>query len=103
MKGLQTKIKTMTCRMQARRYVELSSGSHSSSTNRPIWLRLNDLDAGMVMADDPPMTIPIPCKPTFYDIAWQRIGGDFSMDAVDKVLAANQSKKSGGILGWFNS
>jgi RNA-binding signal recognition particle 68 len=119
----------MKCRVEATRFLELQamsrSGSSSNSagggsgigktTDRPLWLRLDDLDAGTgVLADQPPLLIPIPYKPVFYDLAYDHI---FDHDQGLKTLQSyiqehgggsgdatkNTSGGGGGFFGWFSS
>ena len=101
---LITKIKAMTCRLEAARYVQQKSSGTSLRTDRPLWLRLEDSDAGTVLADDPPLFIPIPSKPTFFDIAWQHIGGDDLSGVstvLDEYLANHPEPKTSGGGGLF--
>ena len=80
-------------------------------TNRPLLQRLDDWDAGEVLADDPPMFMPIPCKPVFYDLAWD-YASDLSkpVDVVERFIEENTvpeepepAESSGGIFSWFSS
>lgn len=88
----------------------VSSSTNGHSTKRPLLLRLDDEDAGMVLADEDLMPMPIPCKPVFYDLAY-----DIATDAspyldtlqsyVDKHTAPSElepEEKTGGrLLGWL--
>lgn len=103
---LASKIQALMTRAEALRYLQTQAASGGSSkSDRPLWLRLDDLDAGSVLADDPPLTIPMPCKPAFYDVAWQYVGGEFPMEELDEYIATHEPKStaSGGILSWFSS
>ena len=109
LEDLLTQVRVMSCRVEATLYLQThhqgSSSSSSQPTDRPLWLRLHDLDAGTVLADDPPLAIPIPTKPAFFDIAWQHIGGDLPTGVVDDYLArhAEEPKSSSrGILSWLS-
>lgn len=86
-------------------------------TVRPLLLRLYDLDGGSLdapIADLRPM--PLPCKPVFYDLAYDyALDPSMSIDAVESFVRehtvapsteededdVNETKGSGGILGWF--
>jgi hypothetical protein len=109
-----------TAAIQAAMYLQGGGGKHAtkeqpslaSSTTRPLLLRLDEPDAGMVMAQVLPM--PIPCKPVFYDLAY-----DYAVDATEAVHKietyvgehtvqpepveeeVDANKKGGGLLGWF--
>jgi hypothetical protein len=106
LEDLGSKIRALMTRAEALRYLQTQAATGGSSkSDRPLWLRLDDLDAGSVLADDPPLIIPMPCKPAFYDVAWQYVGGDFPLDDLDEYIAAHEPKSSssGGILSWFSS
>jgi signal recognition particle subunit SRP68 len=103
---LSVKIRALMTRAEALRCLQTQAASGGSTkSDRPLWLRLDDLDAGNLLADDPPLTIPMPCKPAFYDVAWQYVGGDFPLDELDECIAAHEPKSktsfSGGLLSWF--
>jgi hypothetical protein len=103
---LASKIQALMTRAEALRYLQTQAASGGSSkSDRPLWLRLDDLDAGSCLADDPPLTMPMPCKPAFYDVAWQYVGGEFPLDELDEYIAAHEPKStsSGGLLSWFSS
>jgi RNA-binding signal recognition particle 68 len=95
------KIKAMKCRVEATKYLESTAEGFATSTQRPLWLRLDDLDAGQVLADDPPLPIPMPCKGVFYDLAWQQVVPPVT--ALEEYISAHETKKSRGFLGWFGS
>eukprot|EP00977_Amphora_coffeiformis_P017290 scaffold5538_cov159-Amphora_coffeaeformis.AAC.8 len=104
LQDLKTKIGTMQCRTEANRCLEVAGASTGiKTTNRPLWQRIDDLDAGSVLADDPPSTIPLPCKPTFFDLAGTFVADSVSTDALDEYIRENEPKKesSGGLFGWF--
>jgi hypothetical protein len=77
--------------MQAALYLQQGGGKNSRrrgetnnarSTNRPLLLRLQDDDPGMVLADDDLLPMPIPCKPVFYDLAY-----DYATDSSQGIAA----------------
>jgi hypothetical protein len=106
LKDLAGKIQALMTRAEALRFLQTKSATGGSTkTDRPLWLRLDDLDAGSVLADDPPLTIPMPCKPAFYDVAWQYVGGDFPLDELETYISTHEPKSasSGGLLSWFSS
>ena len=86
----------------------------AQSTKRPLLWRLDDDDAGLVMADDM-LPIPIPCKPVFYDLAYDyAMDGTEALDALQMYVqehTVEQSEpedgetdqKGGSLLGWFTS
>mmetsp|Transcript_32538 Transcript_32538/g.43257 ORF Transcript_32538/g.43257 Transcript_32538/m.43257 type:complete len:114 (+) Transcript_32538:1053-1394(+) len=75
---------------------------------RSLLSRLDDFDSGgktFHLVDVPPHLEPIPCKPTFFDIALNHVG-EFPMEElqmfVDEYSKEKQEQqRSGGILGWF--
>ena len=76
-KALESKLHGVTCGIQA----ALALSAHRDlvqKSNRPLLHRLNENDAGSILADVPPQTIPIPCKPVFYDLAY-----DMAIDMTD--------------------
>ena len=107
---LHVHVLAMIARVSAVRFLEQGEADTASSkaTNRPLWLRLRDLDAGVVLADqDPsPILMPIPCKPVFYDVAWEHVTDSMSsMNVLDDYIARSepQKTKSGsGLFGWFS-
>jgi hypothetical protein len=108
LQDLQTKISVMQCRIEATRYLEIRGTSTGiQTTQRPLWQRLNDLDAGPVIADDPPVTIPLPCKPTFFDLAGTTLSDQVPYEALDVYLEEQEpqtkTSSSGGLFGWFSS
>lgn len=112
LKGLSelvVKIEYLSCRVEATLLLQsqqsIALAPSARQTNRPLWLRLDDYDAGPVLVDDPPVPIPIPCKPAFYDIAWQHVGSSFPVGALEEYIAKQQkqTKKSAGFFGWFSS
>jgi RNA-binding signal recognition particle 68 len=98
---LVLKIKAMRCRVEATKYLETSADGFATSTQRPLWLRLDEMDSGPVLADDPPLPIPMPCKGVFYDIAWQHVTSPVA--ALEDYIALHETKKSRGFLSWFGS
>lgn len=105
LQDLKIKISTMQCRVEASRYLELVGASSGiKSTQRPLWQRLEDLDAGPVIVDDPPVTIPLPCKPVFYDLAGTYLADSVQTSALDEYIQENEPKKqsSGGLFGWLS-
>lgn len=99
---MSVKIKAMKCRVEATKYLESSTMGFSSNTDRPLWLRLDELDAGTVLTDDPPIPIPMPCKGVFYDAAWQHVAANVSLAEIKDYIAAHEPKKS-RFLGWFGT
>jgi hypothetical protein len=95
-------IQAATCRLEATRYLEQNDAGSGYKSDRPLWLRIDDPDSGAVFVDDPPLPIPMPCKPVFFDIAWQHVGA--SELAVDEIqqLIDDLSPKKGGLLSWFS-
>lgn len=119
-------IEAETCRAAAgaflakRRGGGSSSGvaSSSSSTSRAVMgggsgflRRLDDFDASSAscgcdpptrLADVPPLPEPIPCRPTFFDVALNHVG-EFQAEELAAHVNAHQEKKSGGgLLSWFS-
>ena len=87
-----------------------ANGSRRRTTKRPLLLRLQDQDAGTVLAGDL-QPIPIPCKPVFYDLALDHALDTASslnpiQDYLDEHTVKTEpepSPKSGGkgLLGWL--
>lgn len=108
---LDGKIKTMRCRAEATKFLASSSaaakgdggGVGNRKTNRPLLLRMDDLDAGTssVLADDPPLPIPMPCKPSFFDVAWQHVDVDINLEDIDAYINAREPTKKGFLSSWF--
>jgi len=113
---LETYLQATMARVKATQYLESEEKSQETASSktsvtskasiRPLWLRLKDLDAGIVLADqDPsPITLPIPCKPVFYDVAWEQVTDTSdSLQVLDGFISSNEPKKSGGggFFGWF--
>mmetsp|Transcript_41145 Transcript_41145/g.63392 ORF Transcript_41145/g.63392 Transcript_41145/m.63392 type:complete len:612 (+) Transcript_41145:140-1975(+) len=89
-----------------------AAAATTKSTDRPLLLRLDEADAGTVMAEVLPM--PMVCKPVFFDIAY-----DYAMDtteSVERVRAfveehtaqpeeeekeETTASGGGGLLGWL--
>lgn len=78
-------------------------------------MRLNDWDAGdgnqigggrgrpdhpaVVWADNPPLPMAVPCKPSFFDVAWQHLPRDDSIaDEIGSYIASHEPKRS--FLDW---
>jgi len=106
LEDLTSKIDAMICRAEATRFLTNSGtgGGSSLKTDRPLWLRLDDFDTGAVLADNPPLPIPMPCKPSFFDLAWQHIDTDntSSLDTIQEYIASKEPAKTGGFLSsWF--
>jgi len=123
MEALEKEIKGAKFRAEACAYLARSGGgsttkSSSSSKSsgggggvvagRSLLSRLDDFDSGgktFHLVDVPPHLEPIPCKPTFFDIALNHVG-EFPMEElqmfVDEYSKEKQEQqRSGGILGWF--
>lgn len=111
---LKVHIQAMAARVESSRFLEqeeknadTASALTSKTTNRPLWLRLKDLDSGTVLVDDDPspLILPIPCKPIFYDVAWERVTDTMASSRIlDEFITANEPKKSsaGSFFGWFS-
>ena len=107
--NLKVHILSNMARVKASRFLEQQEERQGSSkaTNRPLWLRINELDGGTVLADqDPsPLAVPIPCKPVFYDVACElATDNSASLDALEDFIAQNEPKKKkigGGLFSWF--
>lgn len=90
-----------SCRAKAQAYLMKKGKSVGmSATSRPLLLRLNDFDGGRVFADVPPETIPIPCKPAFYDVAW-KYASEFPEDEIQNFIDEHEKQQNKGLLGWF--
>lgn len=92
-----------------------STGQKPISTDRPLLLRLYDLDGGTPnapIADLRP--IPIPCKPVFYDLAYDyALDPEYSADKVSSFIYDHtvqpeddedddaKGKTSSGFFGWL--
>lgn len=81
------------------------------NTNRPLLLRLQDDDAGKVLAGNL-LPMPIPCKPVFFDLAYNyALDTSTSLDKIQAFVTEHTvhgepeeeiSSKSGGLFGWFS-
>ena len=105
---LLKQIEIASCRVKAAVFLEGTLGGETSKqTNRPLWMRLNEMDSGHILVDSPPLPVPIPGKPVFYDIAWQYIGGDYPLDALEAYIKEHdeegkgEKKKGRGLFSWF--
>ncbi|GAX24929.1 signal recognition particle subunit SRP68 [Fistulifera solaris] len=105
---LQKNIEIATCRIKAAEFLERTSGGETSKqTSRPLWMRLDEMDSGSILVDSPPLPVPIPGKPIFYDIAWQYIGGDYPSDVLEAYIKEHdeegktEKKTRRGFFGWF--
>jgi hypothetical protein len=85
-------------------------GNAGQKSNRCLLQRLDDLDAGSVLADVPLAVLPMPCKPVFYDLAYNHAVDVSEATAVlenyiqDHSQAPESSSSSGGgLFGWFSS
>ncbi|GKY95758.1 hypothetical protein MPSEU_000536600 [Mayamaea pseudoterrestris] len=100
---LQQHITLMTCRVEATQYLDQESVHYGRQTNRPLWLRLDDFDAGAVLCDSPPLPIIMPFKPTFFDIAYQHVGaGEFPIEELQDFIEAHEPKRA-SLFTWFRS
>ena len=89
------------CRVKAQAYLSREGGSGCvSASSRPLLLRLDEFDGGRVLADVPLLPIPIPCKPTFFDMAWNYASA-IPVDELQKHVDEHGEQKSKGWLGWF--
>eukprot|EP00934_Nitzschia_sp_Nitz4_P008510 Nitzschia sp. Nitz4//scaffold266_size26515//21549//23538//NITZ4_008261-RA/size26515-augustus-gene-0.34-mRNA-1//-1//CDS//3329544880//8500//frame0 len=85
-----------------------TSGNRRCDTNRPLLLRLQDDDAGSTLAGavEP---IPMPCKPVFYDLAYDMaLDTTNSLDVIEDFVKENTvqpepepSTASKGVFGWL--
>ncbi len=110
----------MSCRVQAQAYLSAQQGASRSfynnasstsggaggGTNRSLLMRLCDFDPGNGrLADVPPDVLPLPCKPSFYDVAWTYHASQFP--DLNQVLGQQQQKQqkakttTGGLFGWL--
>jgi len=94
LQSLQSMVNTLICRAEATMRLESTNEGVASHTNRPLWLRLDELDGGSVLADAPPLAIPIPCKPAFFDIAWQHVAGSFPVGEIESIVAEHDAAKA---------
>jgi signal recognition particle subunit SRP68 len=98
---LRVDIAGATCRVKAQARLSRKGGSGGvSASYRPLLLRLDEFDGGRVLADVPPVPIPIPCKPTFFDMAWDYASA-IPVDELQKHIDEHGEQKSKGLLGWF--
>jgi RNA-binding signal recognition particle 68 len=113
---LQIRIRAALCRVEALRWLE-ENGAHAvASTHRPLWMRHSDWDHGagnrwgggrgrpdnpaVALADNPPLMMAVPCKPSFYDVAWQHLPRDDSItDEIGSYIARHEPKR--GFLEWI--
>jgi RNA-binding signal recognition particle 68 len=128
---LDFQIKAMRCRIEATLYLQQFPLTDQTSTSswtsqkplvdpeRPLWLRYaEDEDAceGNVLADEPPLPIPMPCKGVFYDISYQYLEDFILSDVVPSLherclvatnsfaaptSTAETSKSALSVLQWF--
>jgi RNA-binding signal recognition particle 68 len=116
LEDLQIRIRAALCRVEALRWLE-ESGAHAvASTHRPLWMRLNDWDHGagnrwgggrgrpdnpaVALADNPPLPMAVPCKPSFYDVAWQHLPRDNDViDEIGSYIASHEPKR--GFMEWI--
>lgn len=105
---LLKRIDIATCRMEAATFLDSTAGGETSKqTNRPLWMRLDEMDSGPILVDSPPLPIPIPGKAVFYDIAWQYLGGDYPTDVLEEYIKDYEedekvkNKKTNLFFGWF--
>jgi signal recognition particle subunit SRP68 len=103
---LESKLEGAPAGVQAALFLSTCS-SHVQKTNRPLLLRLDEADAGTVLADVPPAIMPMPCKPIFYDLAYDvAVDSTESTDAIQKYIEDHtvqpKSSSVGGLLGWFS-
>jgi signal recognition particle subunit SRP68 len=98
---LRLDIAGAVCRVKAQAYMlrrEANGGASTSS--RSLLLRLDEFDGGKVLADVPLAPIPIPCKPAFFDVAWNYASA-LPVDELQKHIDEHGEQKSKGLLGWF--
>lgn len=101
LEDLRRDIMAASCRAKAQAYLMRTGESGgTAATSRPLLLRLNDFDGGRVLADVPPAAIPIPCKPAFFDVAWN-YASEFPEDEIANHIEEYEKQQSKGLLGWF--
>ena len=118
---LVVQIRAVTCRVQATQYLYHCTSTATTATtttttlmktNRPLWMRLEDCDAGTVLADVPLRPLPIPCKGVTYDLAGSRILGknkEVSITTLEQYIHEqddeedkDEPQKKTGFLRWFS-
>lgn len=103
---LEEQTKCMTARVEAKRFLA-KIGAGPRKTRRPLWLRLDELDAGEGLAtlvDDPPLSISMTCKGIFYDIAFLYFDvGQLPIESIKHVIAIHEQKEhqSSGFFSWL--
>lgn len=80
------------------------------NTDRPLWLRYQDNDAGSVLAGDI-QPIPVPCKPVFFDLALgYALDPSTSIDYIETFVQEHtvsaepveeEAPKTVGLFGWL--
>lgn len=118
---LESDISGAKCHAEALRY--LSTTIHATpvipnGNSRNLLERLYDYDAGTGtdgehrnyrLSDIPPKPQPIPCKPSFFDVALNHVGisDDIQLEKeMEKLMDGYQREKSasttgGYLMGWF--
>ena len=116
---LTLRIRAVTSRVEATRYLmnrvtpTTNATTRLTKTDRPLWMRLEDCDAGTVLADLPVRPIPIPCKGVTYDLAGSRLcRNDELVLTRERYIAEHNGDtsstnqdgpmKKAGFLGWFS-
>ena len=105
---LDIKLQGATAAIKAISYFQDKSSTEVRKTNRPLLQRLHEPDAGTILADTPPIFMPIPCKPVFYDLAYDMaVDTGAATDLIQKYIDLNSTERTkssgGGFLGWFSS
>jgi signal recognition particle subunit SRP68 len=106
MEDLEGDIRVAKCRAAASAYI-LSAGSgmmSSKSVSRSLLERLDDatIHDSDVLAHVPPKPEPIPCKPTFFDIALNHINTEPPVAQLQQHIADLEKGQGGSsLLGWF--
>ena len=90
---LQIEIKGAILHIHTQAYLGVSTGAKRSS----LLASLDSFTAQSTLAVLEPM--PFPCKPTFFDIAWN-YASQFPTDEIRKHIDENKPKPS-GVMGWF--
>mmetsp|Transcript_56477 Transcript_56477/g.168979 ORF Transcript_56477/g.168979 Transcript_56477/m.168979 type:complete len:691 (-) Transcript_56477:179-2251(-) len=110
-------IEAETCRAAAGAFLaKTRAGAQSHPSSRSVvgggsgfLRRLDDFDASAscgdppaCLVDAPPLPEPIPCRPTFFDVALNHLG-EFPLDDLTTHVGTHRQKKGGGgLLGWFS-
>ena len=117
MEELSMKINLVTIRLKAAIYILKHGGGsisnyHGNAINNKNKALLDRLNSSSIptnvssLVDVPyPSMIPMPCKPTFFDIAWNHVS-KFPMDTLNIIIeeregSSTMKRNKSGILGYF--